>query len=153
MALVPLMASAPTAFSEPSASSAVLKSALGDSIEIPSSSSPLLRYCPDNTCETFRAPRKADSQRLADFALLYLWYVSQYYVLKDWHAGPVPEQVHVVRKQYSGGCRSEGEIAHAKCALLSLASTAAIRVTFVRYDEGAENKVPVDLNDELKRLR
>jgi hypothetical protein len=131
----------------------LLKATFRDQITLTTSAVTVLKYCPDNTCEIFRARGADAGEQLTDFALLYLWYLSQYYYLQEWHKGPTPVQVGVARERHSTSCHVATEKARAKCALLVLAKAARIELAFSRYDEGAENEGPVGLADELKRLQ
>src|SRR5450759_4081109 len=42
-----------------------------------------VHYCPDNTCDIFRAPNSAPQSALADFAFTYIFYASGYFTLRD----------------------------------------------------------------------
>jgi hypothetical protein len=72
-----------------------LRTALGAEIQYQPSPLPVVRYCPDNTCEVFRTSRRDAGGMLCDFALLYLWYLSQYNYLGDWQSSAPPERVEM----------------------------------------------------------
>ena len=130
----------------------LLRAALGTAIQYTAEPVPSVRYCPDNTCDVFEAG-KGHTAEVEDFALVYLWYVSEFYPLSAWRKGPAPARLHSVVEEHSVSCPPSGETSRAKCALLDLAKVGAIQLSFVRYDEGAENKVPLQLSEELKRLQ
>jgi hypothetical protein len=127
-----------------------LRREFGTQIEVRSGAVPRIRYCPDNTCDSFVAVRGASQKDLADFALLYVWGVSQYTDLERWQKGNAPLAVERALARQRARPASVGP-ERLKCAIRTLAKRAAIRVSFVRYDEGAENVVKVDLEEELNR--
>ncbi len=126
-----------------------MRHGLGKAIEYKSAPQPRVRYCPDNTCDQFRG-REGSASSVQDFALVYLWYVSDYVALGEWRKRETPRQVLSVVEKNADGCRSEGP--RIKCALLNLARTGAIRVSFIRYDEGGVAEVPVSLLKTLAYL-
>jgi hypothetical protein len=151
LALV-LIAAPPAVPTGAATSLQVLKARFGDQIKLTASPVTQLKYCPDNTCDIFRTRDAKARVQLTDFALLYLWYLSQYSDLQVWQRGIPPATVGVVRERYSASCDGAGERARAKCALVALSKLGSIELAFSRWDEGADNEGPVDLLDELKRL-
>jgi hypothetical protein len=113
----------------------------------------MVRYCPDNTCESFTGAKQSDAGDVADFALLYLWRVSDYTYLSSWRERPMPAALRDVLGRHERACRlgSEGEMT--ACTLRRLAQTSNLGVSLVRYDEGRANEERVDLEQELGRLK
>jgi hypothetical protein len=111
-----------------------------------------IRYCPDNTCEAFESCRAQYSVEASDFALLYLVYFSRYAVLENWKPSEntlrVAKRV-LARKRYSS-CRREIAIESARCVLVDLNSE-RVRANFVRIDEDAVSRTPMDVRKELHR--
>jgi predicted small secreted protein len=128
-----------------------MRAGLGKDIQYSTKPVPTVRFCPDNTCDVIRG-RRGGGAAVQDFALVYLWYASDYFVLDEWRRGAAPQQVGVVVGKNAGSCRGS-ERAMAKCALLRLAQVGAIRLSFLRYDEGAETEVPMVLSEVLGGLK
>ncbi len=93
---------------------------------------------------------KAD---LADFALLYLWRVSDYDYLKSWREGPNPAAIQGALHRHGPGCARASESARIACALRNLSRGAGIIVYSVRYDEGHTVQDRLDLEKALARLK
>lgn len=132
---------------------AALQAQFGTDIEYHATRFPEIRYCPDNTCESFRGARGANETDVADFALLYLWGVSQYVDLEPWQRSPVPAAVDATLRRRASQCQSRTPRTQLACTLSALAKSAGITVAFVRYDEGAVAEVKLHLEQELKRLK
>lgn len=110
-----------------------------------------IKYCPDNTCETFASRRAQYSLEASDFTLLYLVFFSRYAVLENWKPSEnirgVVKRV-LARKQYSS-CRREVEVESARCILVAL-SSGRVRANFVRMDEDTVSSTPMDARKELR---
>jgi hypothetical protein len=138
---------------------AVLTRSLGDQIKSTgSSTSRVITYCPDNTCESFSAPRSTSEDKLADFALTYLFYASNYSYLRDLVTRDGQAQAHAIVERNRGECVGDDELQLASCVLLTLARRQSIRVASVRYDEKVRSATPVELKvtlaaDQLKRTQ
>jgi len=132
---------------------AALQAQLGDALSYVAVPAPTLRYCPDNTCESFKGPPHAHQADLADFALLYLWRVSDYDYLKSWREGPTPAAIEGAINRHRPGCAPASEPARIACALRNLSRGARIIVYTVRYDEGHVAEDRVDLEKGLARLK
>ena len=130
-----------------------LRAQFGTAIESLATSGPEVRYCPDNTCEAFRAARGASGADVADFALLYLWGVSQYTYLEAWHKGVPPAALQTVVQRHGEACAVGTEGKRVGCVLRKLAKVARIRAYAVRYDEGAQVEEQLELERELRRLK
>jgi hypothetical protein len=106
-------------------------------------------YCPDNTCDVIRADLRMPRADLGDFALLYLYYASDYIYLKNFYYTEAKPHVGRVLARRSNGCPSDSEYATASCALLRLAKAHGISLAFRRSDEGQTAESPVKLQDRL----
>ena len=132
---------------------AALRKQLGPVIEFEAAPAPMVRYCPDNTCEAFGGKRGAKGTDVTDFALLYLWGVSQYAYLESWQKGQPPAELASVLKRRDRSCPPQTGRTQLACTLRALGQAAEIIVSAVRYDEGARAEVKVDLEQELRRLK
>jgi hypothetical protein len=130
-----------------------LLSGLGDAIHITQTPHPAIQYCPENTCDEFRGGHGKQLEDVADFALLYLWYISDYTVLERWRQQSTPTEVQASLARHGSTCSETNEHARVVCALRRLAGDAGIQVFFVRYDEGQVNVERVDLDTELNRFK
>lgn len=112
-----------------------------------------VRYCPDNTCEIFRAP-KSNSDDLYNFVNLYLYYSSGYvYLLMPTENNVhfliyVRPRVNEIVKQYQGIC-SGSELEMASCILNNMSTNSEIKVFSLRYDEKTKIESKVDLSKDL----
>lgn len=131
----------------------ILEEMFTDNIRFKKNNSSIsIEYCPDNTCDKFSTTLENSSQKLSDFAYLYLYYVSSYIYLKKFKNKTGKKYVSGIIKRNSDKCEDDSEIDLAKCTLKTLAKDYSIIVTFIRFDEGGSFEIPCDLNDELKRL-
>jgi hypothetical protein len=117
----------------------ILSSWLGSSIERISSSE--IRYCPDSTCEIFRAS-SADPDGLELYALLYLLYVSDYYYLTDHHKPTALVENFGAEQLQKLGVNCPDAEAPQGCVLSGLREQYGVSHFFGRYDEGAFVVVP-----------
>ena len=129
---------------------------LSDSIEINRTGSHIeVEFCPDNTCEIFRAPANSSMKKLNDFVYLYLFYASGYTYLEMSITDSPPfrksgrKYASSVLRRNASGCKQTDELELASCILRSLANENGIQVAFVRYDEGGWFEGPEDLNKTL----
>jgi len=132
---------------------AALRAQFGTAIEFKAAPRPEIRYCPDNTCEMFRAAQRASGGDLADFALLYLWGVSQYAYLESWQRTQAPAAVRGALQRRGRECSSTSEPLRLACTLRALARGAGIQPFFLRYDEGVVAEENADLEEQLGRLK
>jgi hypothetical protein len=123
---------------------------LGESIEIGEAGRPEVRYCPDNTCEVFRLPEQASREVLSDFALVYLWFVSDYSHLQELRQGQWASTVESVVSRHATGCEKvpagSGHQKVVRCVLETLASRHRITVHFGRHDEGTYGETEIGLS-------
>jgi hypothetical protein len=117
-----------------------------------------VHYCPDNTCDIFKAPNSAPQGALADFAFTYIFYASGYTYLQDFVTKTGKQYSKAILDRNRSGCTNEEEIDLASCVLRSLSRRYSIRAFFTRDDEGATNEMAVDLEstaavNELNRVR
>ena len=130
-----------------------LRQQFGESIEYEAAPAPVLRYCPDNTCEAFKGTQRARQADVAEFALLYLWGISDYTYLTGWHNAPTPPAVTEALHRQDANCSHAQDRQRLACALRALAKAAGIRAFVVRYDEGDVVEEEIDLEQGLRRLR
>ena len=111
----------------------------------------VLEFCPDNTCDGFKAAQGVTREELREFAYLYIYFLSDYAYLREWREGAearaTSERV-LSRPQYRG-CRADSSITTARCALRLLSADGRIKLLFIRYDENHRNVVHRDLAREL----
>ena len=132
----------------------LLKDWLGSDLQITKDSGKeIIAYCPDNTCEEFSVNKRVNLEPMAKFALIYLFYVSDYiYLSKDRHSQQ-GVLVTKILKNNTDGCKSKNKSQLVSCVLLSMVKEYGIRSTFIRYDEEKRNETPIDLSQQLKRLQ
>lgn len=119
----------------------LLKERFPDAIELRVEDKRTLAFCPDNTCDLFVTKHSTSVEALSDFALLYLYFFSDYFVLADWRSEDVARNsVAGVLNKYEGEkCAIASEIVMAQCLLRDWARRNAIRLYWVRYDEKGRN--------------
>jgi hypothetical protein len=134
-------------FSAPLASHAhELASSFGDMVQVTSiRGSTTVEYCPDNTCEAFTLSGPSAALTIQDFAFAYLLGVSDYIHLEPFRSNPFEPSVQSVLSRYRKQCSQRSERAAARCIVGVLAKRHPIRASFVRYDEGERNAVPISL--------
>jgi hypothetical protein len=113
----------------------------------------LLEFCPDETCDGFVISNNVSMATLKDFAYLYIYYFSDYLAyLPEWrkHDDAKNTAERVLSKPEYRDCQEDNSRESARCVLLSLSQKGAIRLIFIRYDEGKRNVVPEDIFKELK---
>jgi hypothetical protein len=111
----------------------------------------LLEFCPDNTCDGFVAADNVSVNTLRDFAYLYEFFFSDFFVLEGWRSSPEAQAAthRVLSKAEYSRCKSSNEREAARCALRNLSRGGTIKLIFVRYDEGTRGVVPMDITKEL----
>jgi len=114
----------------------VLRQTLGDTIELAGAPQEL-RYCPDNTCEAFASDSAAAR---ADFALLYLYFVSSYECLRPWRERVPAEAITEALDRNRGTCGRGSGREVGLCVLSALAADGGVRVYSLRFDEGAVSR-------------
>ena len=123
-----------------------LTSAFPDNVQVSSEgATTTVEYCPDNTCEVFTLSGKSASLPLQDFALAYLFGVSEYVYLEPFQSSSSSLAVRTVLGRYKSDCPQQPARAAARCVVGLLAKRHAIQASFVRYDEGERNVVPISL--------
>jgi len=119
---------------------------LGDSVRVSSKrGSTTVEYCPDNTCEVFVLLGASASLPVQDFAFVYLLGVSEYIYLEPFQSNESSPAVRAVLARYRSHCPQQPARTAARCVVGLLAKRHAIRASFVRYDEGERNVVPISL--------
>jgi hypothetical protein len=116
----------------------------------------LLEFCPDNTCDGFVAGEDVSSIALRDFTYLYIYFLSDYYVLQQWRSQAESKKVadRVLSKPEYRDCRNQKEPGEAgRCVMRQLSAGGKIKLIFVRYDENMRNVVPKNLAKILRPNR
>jgi hypothetical protein len=100
-----------------------------------------IEFCPDNTCDFFLARREVSLESLKDFAYIYIYYFSDFYVLEKWRGGKEAAELarHILLKPVYEDCRGEIDEKSARCLLRRLSREDRIELYFVRYDENERN--------------
>jgi GNAT superfamily N-acetyltransferase len=111
----------------------------------------LLEFCPDNTCDAFSASSSVSVDALKDFAYLYIYFFSDFYVLQEWrrHGDSKETAEHVLSKADYRGCKNDDSREAARCVLLRLSRNARIKLLFINYDEGKRNVTREDIAEQL----
>jgi len=115
----------------------------------------VLEFCPDNTCDGFVASQNVSFSTLKDFAYLYIYFFSGYVELPEWRDRAEVKDVteHVLAKPGYRKCKNADSREAARCVLLGLSQNEAIRLNFVRYDEGTRNFVREDTIKQLSEKK
>jgi hypothetical protein len=115
----------------------------------------VLEFCPDNTCDGFVTSQKVSVSTLKDFAYLYIYFFSGYVELPEWRDNAEAKNTadRVLSRSVYAKCKNENRINAATCILLSLSQKGAVKLVFVRYDEGKRNVVPEDIVKELSEKK
>ena len=111
-----------------------------------------LEFCPDyDTCDGFEASAATSVATLKDAGYLYIYFFSTFYDLAKWRDQGESRATaeRVLSKPQYRNCKREKEVDTARCVLLGLAKKDAIKLEFIRYDEGSRNVVKEDLVKEL----
>jgi hypothetical protein len=111
-----------------------------------------LEFCPDyDTCDGFEASAATSVATLKDAGYLYIYFFSTFYDLAKWRdqAESRATAERVLSKPEYRNCKREKEVDTARCVLLGLGQKGAIRLEFIRYDEGSRNVVRENLVKEL----
>jgi hypothetical protein len=123
-----------------------LTSALGDAVRVSTKGgSTTVEYCPDNTCEVFELFGASASLPIQDFAFVYLFGISEYVYLEPFQSNDSSPAIWAVLSRYRSDCSQQSARVSARCVASLLAKRHAIRASFVRYDEGERNVVPIPL--------
>jgi hypothetical protein len=117
-----------------------------------------IHYCPDSTCNIFKASNAVSRRVLDDFAFTYIFHASGYTYLRDFVMKTARPYARVILERNRSRCADEEELDLASCVLRSAAQQYSIRVFEARDDEGVRTEAAVDLESkiavsELKRAR
>jgi hypothetical protein len=124
-----------------------LGATFGDAVEVSyTGDETIVEYCPDNTCEVFALRGSSASLQLQDFAFAYLLGVSEYIYLMPFQAGAESPGTQAVLGRYHTTCPQLSAQEAARCVVGYLARKHPIQASFVRYDEGERNVVPIPLS-------
>jgi hypothetical protein len=117
-----------------------------------------IEFCPDNTCDFILARRKVQPDSLKDFAFIYMYFFSDYYVLEEWRRNeePAKRARQILSKPSYKSCARGTDEEAARCLLRWLSRGNQISLYFVRYDEEERNVAsvnPIDatVTSRLKR--
>lgn len=85
-----------------------------DSVKFQTDKRLSMEFCPDNTCDLFETKRSTSVEALSDFAFLYLYFFSDYFVLVDWRAEDAARNTaSVLLKKYSADkCANSSALLH-----------------------------------------
>ena len=111
----------------------------------------VLEFCPDNTCDGFEAASDVSKAELRDFAYLYIYFFSDYYVLQKWREKAEPKETaqRLLSKAEYRDCKAENSAEATKCVLRNLSAKGRIKLVFIRYDEDQRNVVRKDLAQKI----
>ena len=116
---------------------------------VKTSSGQEVHYCPDNTCDVFKAPASALPRAVADFAFAYIFYASGYTYLENFVTNTGSSHSKVILSRNRSSCAEAQELELASCVLRNLAQQQSIRVFQVREDEGTRTEKAVGLRAAL----
>ena len=106
-----------------------------------------VEYCPDNTCEAFALRGARSTSVVQDFAFVYLLGISDSYELQSFQAAAAESSsVRSVLARYQKHFPQPSPREAARCVVGHLARKHAVQASFVRYDEGSRNVVPIPLD-------
>ncbi len=117
----------------------VLKKNFPSMIETEWHKSRVIGFCPDNTCERLTFSRQVRPKLAEQYALIYLFSVSQYWLLEDWRKRrDVVELVaDAVYETPSEGCRDNQDLLKkSRCIIRELNRSGQLKVFSSRFDEG-----------------
>jgi hypothetical protein len=114
-----------------------------------------VEFCPDETCHRFVGSPPISITTLKDFAYLYVYFFSDYYSFPEWRNRSESRTVaeRVLSKEEYSACKRDADFDSARCILLDLAKKGAVRLEFVRGDEGRQNVVRENVIKELTEKR
>jgi hypothetical protein len=106
-----------------------------------------IEFCPDNTCDFFLARKEVSLESLKDFAYIYIYFFSGYYVLEKWRSGEEPTSLarQILSKPVYQDCKQTTNKEAARCLLRRLSRESGIELYFVRYDENKRHVEPADI--------
>jgi hypothetical protein len=108
-----------------------------------------IEFCPDNTCHRFASRNKASCDAMSDFLLLYLRYLSDYYVLEKWRARQDTNLLveKVLSKSPYVACTRNDRAAPAQCVMRKAKESYRIVGYNVTYDEREEIRIPISFSN------
>jgi len=111
----------------------------------------VVEFCPDGAGDGFVAAQNVSVPTLKDFAYLYIYFFSGYVELPEWrkNADAKTTAERVLSKPEYEKCNNKNSIEAARCVLLNLSQKRAVKLIFVRYDEGKRSVVPENIVKEL----
>lgn len=106
-----------------------------------------IEFCPDNTCDFFLASKEVSLESLRDFAYIYIYFFSDYFVLEKWRSAEEPTNLaqQILLKPAYQDCKRKTNKEAARCLLRRLSRENHVELYFVRYDEKKRNVEPVDI--------
>ena len=134
----------------------LLSQIFGDAISVHTdATSSTVEYCPDNTCDIFRSLGKQKKLPVANFAYLYLYYISGYAVLSEVRNSEKARRAaeRILSQNARNKCAATSETETVKCVLRRLAKRHAILLKSARYDEQVRIESSESLERELSGLK
>ncbi len=109
-------------------------------------------YCPDETCEVLRVPMRVSAEALTEMTLLYFFYVAEYEYLRAWREkDDLREKLEkFLQLTRPRECNEVSSRALAICVLRNFQKKNAMKILFVRYDEGKAIVQSIDADAQLK---
>lgn len=125
----------------------IVKNDFPGTIKIDETEKKSVEFCPDNTCDLFTADEKVPFTNLEDFAYLYIYFFSDYYVLKEWRNKKVVRlsTSQILKKSNYKFCKNLNDKEMARCLLRHLSHNGQIKLYMVRYDENNRNIVRINV--------
>jgi hypothetical protein len=145
--LIPVVTSVPVlglvTFGAEVSSLQEIQKSFPDSIHMGAHGEQSIEFCPDNTCDFFIATNKVPLETLEDFAYLFIYFFSDYYVLDKWRSRKEPILVarRILSKASYQVCKIGNEEESARCLLRHLSEKNQIQLYAVRYDENTRSLV------------
>jgi hypothetical protein len=118
----------------------LLSQSFPGSVQVDSAS---FEFCPDNTCDFIEARKSTPMEAILDFGFLYVYFFSDFYVLKDWRIKDEPTVTSkaILEKLEYMSCKQGSDQEKALCILRKLSKDYQIQIYDVRYDEKERNTV------------
>ena len=112
-----------------------------------------IEFCPDNTCDLFVARQGVSDDTLKDFAYLYIYFFSDYYVLNDWRKNKRLMLIagNILTKPNYRACKTDNQKQAARCILRRFCRKNYIELYAVRYDENVRSVIQIDIFSATQR--
>ncbi len=114
-----------------------INKAFPEGMRIKQNKQQVMEFCPDNTCDAFVGGKEIPIERMMDFAYIFVYYFSDFYVLTNWRTQESSTITikKILNKPDYKGCKRQTQKQTARCVLHLLHKENHIKLYTVRYDE------------------